>query len=354
MLKLRTLALTHRGAISVCLFVLMFFGRGNLAYCQTLVVTNGSGQTVNQGDTLSINTIPNMPVMTLNVNGGTSCDSFSYQISVTYSDQAGATTGTNVTFNAQDVPGEASSTVDWFSNFEGGNATISWQFDGTSEPSFSFKINGTNPSNSAVDSYLASGGGPWFAQSLVAEESSAWYLGPSGQYKQFDSSGNPLFGTPDGIGLMQVEPPNRHNGDLDFWAWSEDVADGLSLLSAILASNGPTTGPYTNWTNEYNDMITNTGGHPVPASWPSDCVTPANGAACAGFGPLRTFYCSFSSANANGSQNGFGDANWLHAYNGSYFVSWVDATPPAIGHWEYDALGPFNGYVYKVCTSAPL
>lgn len=153
---------------------------------------------------------------------------------------------------------------------------------------------------------------------------------------------------------MQVETANRLNGDEDYWAWSDDIADGLHLLSAILATNGPTTGPYTFWTTEYNDMIANTGGNPVPANWPSDCVTPAHGAVCAGFGTLRTFYCSFSSGNANGSPNAFGDANWMHAYNGSYFVTWVDATPPSVGYWEYDALGPFNGYVYKVCTSAPL
>jgi hypothetical protein len=180
------------------------------------------------------------------------------------------------------------------------------------------------------------------------------------RYKQFDSNGYPLWGTPDGIGLMQVEPGNRLNGnDLDFWAWSEDVADGLHTLSNILASNGPCPGscigPYGNWTKEYTDMINNTAGNPVAANWPSDCLLHVNNAICAGFGPTNvTWYCSFSSNNSNGSHNGFGDANWIHAYNGFYFVNWVDGTPQIPGNWEYDDQGPFTGYVYKVCTSAPL
>lgn len=245
------------------------------------------------------------------------------------------------------------------SHFEGGNGTISWQFDGVSEPSFSFQVNALNPSNRAVDACLFSGSAPWFAQNLVAEESNAWHLAPTGHYKQFDASGYPFWGGPDGIGLMQVEPLNRLNSnDLDFWAWPEDVADGLHALSNILASNAPCpgscTGPYGNWTKEFTDMINNTAGSPVPASWPSDCLLNANNAICAGFGPTNaTWYCSFSSSKANGSPNGFGDGNWIHAYNGFYFVDWVDGTAQNPGHWEYDVHGNNNGYVYHVCTSQP-
>lgn len=342
----------------------LILGTARLAGAQTLVVTS-DGQTKNRDDTVLINQIPNMPNLVLSVNGGTPCDTFSYQISITYADQAGATTGTNVTFSAQDVVGDQSSTVNWSGKFEGGDGKISWQFDGLSEPSFTFKVNGTNPTdNSVIDSYLASGGAPWFAQNLVAWESRAWSLSPTGFYKQFDPNNSTkpvLWGTPDGVGLMQVEPANRNNGDLDFWAWPQNIADGLHLLSAILATNGPTTGPYTNWTNQYNSMITDTSGHganPVPASWPFDCQNHVNGAVCGGFNlPSPTFYCTFSSANANGSRNGFGDGNWMHAYNGSYFVDWVPiGTLPDFpnGGWEYDRQGPNNGYVYDVCTSQPL
>lgn len=340
----------------------LILGTARLAAAQTLVVTS-DGQTENRDATVLINNIPNMPNLVLSVNGGTSCDTFSYQVSITYADQAGATTGTNVTFGAQDVVGDQSSTVSWSGNFEGGNGTISWQFDGLSEPSFTFKINGVNPPNNIIDSYLASGVAPWFTQNLVAWESRAYSLSPSGYYKQFDPNNSAypvLWGKPDGVGLMQVEPPNRLNGnDLDFWAWSQNIADGLHTLSNILASNTPCpsscTGPYGNWTKEYTDMINNTAGNPVPASWPGDCLLHANNAICAGFGPTNvTWYCSFSSSDSNGSPNGFGDANWIHAYNGYYFVNWVDGTPQIPGEWEYDDQGPSTGYVYNVCTSAPL
>jgi hypothetical protein len=52
---------------------------------QSLIVVSG-GNTVSQGGTASINTIPNMPNLVLSVNGGTCDDAFSYQISITYAD----------------------------------------------------------------------------------------------------------------------------------------------------------------------------------------------------------------------------------------------------------------------------
>ena len=216
------------------LCILLFAGtvRG-----QSLIVVSG-GNTISQGGTSSINAIPNMPNLVLSVNGGTCDDAFSYQISITYSDQAGATTGTNVTFNAEDVEGDQSSTVNWSGNFEGGNATITWTFDGVQQSSFNFFVNGTNPPNSTVDSYLSNGDGAWFKQNLVAYESGAYKYAPYNRYHQFVATPyDPVWGTPDGIGLMQLEPPNRHSGDSDFWAWTTNVVDGLINLLDGLESN---------------------------------------------------------------------------------------------------------------------
>jgi hypothetical protein len=170
------------------------------SFTQTLVVQSGS-QTINTGATLTINTIPNMPNLVLSVNGGTSCDTFSYLIDVEYSDQAQRTTAASYT--ATDIAGDILSTVNWFGVLEGGNATITWTFNGVQQASFSFFINGSNPANSAVDSYLANGDGAWFKQSLVAEESGAYTSVPFSQYHQFVATAyNPVWGTPDGIGLM--------------------------------------------------------------------------------------------------------------------------------------------------------
>jgi hypothetical protein len=268
-----------------------------------------------------------MPNLVLSVNGGTSCDAFSYQISITYTDQAGAITGTNITFNAQDVVGDQSSTVDWFSNFEGGNATISWQFDGVSEPSFSFEINGINPSNSAVDSYLSNGDGAWFKQNLVAWESRAYSLAPSGQYKQFDPSNTTypvLWGGPDGVGLMQVESPNRSNSDRDFWSWPANIADGLAVL------DGKKSAAYQSWNDELGQMQSLTGANPV--------YPPSIGYA----------YCYFSYPQ-NGNDT-YADGDWIHYYNGNYFIFFHPADSSGPNRWDIDTMG----YVMSVCNAAPL
>lgn len=337
--RVRSVCRVAAGACRLVGLLLAFLPSYGTCYGQSLVVTSG-GQPVNQGDTISINTIPNMPNLVLSVDNGGSCDTVNYIIDISYIDQDGYETKAD--WYPGDYPGDQAVTIDWNGYLEGGTVEISWAYNGTAQPDFSFFINGLSPSVQAVDSYASSG--PWFTYNLITAESN---------YYQYDALGYPTWGAPDGIGLMQLEPPNRFSLDEDYWVWSENVADGLQVIKNILATNGPNSGPYTYWTNEYKDMVSNTSGHPVAANWPSDCVNHANGAVCGGFSPAPYFYCSFSSSSSNGSPNGFGDGNWIHAYNGSYFVDWVDGVNGATGHWEYDVQGPRNGYVYKVCTSPP-
>jgi hypothetical protein len=276
---------------------------------QTLVVTSG-GQTVNQGNTLSINTIPNMPNLVLSVSGGTSCDTVSYSVYVEYIDQAGYATSS--TYSAQNYPGDAQVTIDWFGVLEGGNATITWGFDGVNEPSFSFFINGSNASSGAVDAYISSG--PWFIRNLVAAESS---------YKQYDVYGYPLWGTPDGIGLMQLEPPYRASLDQDYWGWSTNVADGLNLL------NGKQSAAYSHWTTQINFAQMDGGPNP-PA--------------------LYGTYCAFQQPQNGGDY--YGDADWIHYYNSNYYTQWVRPSPPNPGYWNMDGYN-HSGYVQRVCNAVP-
>jgi hypothetical protein len=286
--------------------MLLLVGVAGLAHGQTLVVTS-AGRTVNQGDTLSINTIPNMPALTLSVSGGSSCDTVSYAVDVSYVAQSGLSTGAQ--YAAQGYLADQSVAINWFGILEGGNATITWQFNGVNQQSFGFFINGNNPSAVAIDAYASSG--PWFIRNLISAESS---------YRQYDVFGYPTFGPPRGIGLMQLDPPPR---DADYWAWSSNVADGLFLL------NGKQAAAYASWNSEFSQMQTTTGGNPVY--------------------PPPTFYtyCAFQYPQPGGDS--YADGDWIHYYNGNYFIFFHPADTFGPNRWDIDT----NGYVQRVCNSAP-
>jgi len=263
-----------------------------------------------------------MPNLVLSVNGGSSCDSVSYIVSVTYTDQAGQQT--SETYEADNQAGDQTVTVSWSGRLVGGNATVSWQLNGASQNStLGFFINATNPPNNAVDAYASSG--PWFVLNLIAWESRAWSLSPTGQYKQFDAFGNPLWGTPDGIGLMQLEPPARASLDQDYWSWPANVADGLNWL--INTKQAPA---YNSWNNEFAQMQTVTGANPVY--------------------PDETDYkwCDF--AYPPNGKDEFKDGDWIHFYNGNYFVFFHPADAGGPNRWDIDT----NGYVSQVCNADPL
>ena len=228
----------------LALFVIVL-GFVDVAAGQTLVVTSG-GNAVNQGQTLSINTIPNMPSLVLSVNGGSSCDAVSYQVVVSYTDQAGRQTGH--TYPPVIYPGDAAVTIDWSGVLEGGGATISWSFNGVEQSTFGFFINGNNPAPSAIDAYASSG--PWFIRNMIADESS--YLQFVSGYPHFGPDLNPAAG---GIGLFQLDPPS---GDEDYWAWSTNVADGLFLL------NSKQTGAYNHWNAQITNAQADTGPNTPP------------------------------------------------------------------------------------------
>lgn len=278
------------------------------ASAQTLVVTS-SGSTVSQGATLTINTVPNMPNLVLSVNGGSSCDTVSYAVAVSYSDRAGYTT--DATYVEQDEPGDQSVTVSYFGVLEGGVATVSWQFDGVNQSStLGFFINGSNPQNSDVDAYVSSG--PWFIRNLINHESG---------YQQFDGFGNPIWGSPDGIGLMQLEPPARASLDQDFWSWPANLADGLSWL------NNTKKGPaYNSWNNELQQMQSDMA--------PGQRYPPNTGYS----------YCYFSYPQ-NGNDS-YADGDWIHYYNGNYFIFWNHSNLS----WDIDT----TGYVANVCNTPAL
>src|SRR6266567_228058 len=278
---------------------------------QMLVVTTG-GSTVSQGATLSITTVPSMPNTVLSVNGGSSCDTVSYVVDVNYTDQAGSTTWAE--YDALNEPGNQAVTVSW-SATHGGGATVSWQFNGVNQSStLGFFINGSNPSPSTIDAYVSSG--PWFIRNLVSQESS---------YRQYDGFGYPLWGAPDGIGLMQLEPPSRISLDQDYWSWPANVADGLTLL------NGKQPGAYNHWQAQLSNWVNDGSSPAVPSTYGT--------------------YCAFQYPQNGGDY--YGDADWIHAYNGNYFTLWVRPVPGVSpGYWSMDGYNN-SGYVQKVCNAVP-
>src|SRR6266487_1754227 len=104
----RTCGRRHTGSCAA--LALLVLATTATASGQSLVVTSG-GSTVSQGNTLSITTVPSMPSIVLSVNGGTSCDSVSYAVSVSYTDQAGQQT--SATYVADNIQGDQSVTVSW-------------------------------------------------------------------------------------------------------------------------------------------------------------------------------------------------------------------------------------------------
>jgi hypothetical protein len=172
---------------------------------------------------------------------------------------------------------------------------------------------------------LSNGDGAWFKQNLVAYESGAYTDAPYNQYHQFVATPyDPVWGTPDGIGLMQLEPPARASRDADFWAWPVNVADGLSLLDSKQSA------AYQSWNNELTQMQSLTGGNPV---YPP---------------PTGYTYCYFSYPQ-NGNDS-FSDGDWIHYYNGNYFIFFHPADSSGPNRWDIDT----TGYVMKVCNAAPL
>jgi hypothetical protein len=282
---------------------------------QSLVVTS-SGSAVSQGSTRTINTIPNMPNLVLSVTGGSSCDTVSYNVALNYTDEAGATT--EASYGAQDVAGNQPVTINWLGILEGGSVTITWQFNGVSEPTFGFFINGSNPQPNAIDAYASSG--PWFIRNLITAESS---------YLQFDGTGNPVYGSPDGIGLLQLEPPNRLSSDQDYWSWPANVADGLTTLNKLQAAAS----------SFWNSQV---------SQWQADPAGPANPV------PENAYtYCDFKYPPTGGDS--YADGEWIKAYNGAavYYIFWSNSTNgsnPPNGHW---VINDSAGYVKHVCSSAP-
>ena len=218
---------------------------------------------------------------------------------------------------------------------EGGSATIRWTVNGNAEPDFHFNILGKqDPSTTKtkVDSFYGPIiGQAWFWGNILDQESSGR------QY--YSSSGLPLAtGTPDGIGISQIEGTVNAPTDLDYWNYEANIEDGIAIL------NGTQNAAYSH----YNGLVTTHGYPPFTSSNDGDSLAD----------------CQFSST-ASGSVHSWKDAEWITSYNGNggvviggvnvypkgYYIEWngtsyyVNKDAPTV----YSAHG---SYVGDVCNKA--
>jgi hypothetical protein len=125
-------------------------------------------------------------------------------------------------------------------DFFGGKITVELRDDEAERCDFVFYIRGKNPSETAVEEYI--GESPWYAINIAKHESNKNQQGR--YYCQFNNPETwepskdsltgacPNFGSPDGWGLMQVDPPQS---DDELWNWKLNVDEGKSRMSVHAA-----------------------------------------------------------------------------------------------------------------------
>ena len=242
-----------------------------------------------------------MPALAAYLSGQSLTGSTTWRISTLYD---GHGRGDNDSF-----PGgsgrvlSAASTWDIRSEFggalRGGTATISYRYNSQPERSFTFQIRGANPVEADAKSRL--GGSPWFLTRIARQESGI---------RQFNG-GDPLFGAPNGWGIMQVDPPP---GPQEIWNWAANVDAGKGVINQ---KNSELT---TTWNNRLNDWATWNQQHP-----PNQQVGPP--------APRQEGGCNLQWVGGGSGSEGspsFRDACWIKRYNGadnSDFLIWENRPP---------------------------
>ncbi len=200
-------------------------------------------------------------------------------------------------------------------------------------------IQGLNPARADVEAAVA--GGPWFVDAIVQQEST---------FRQFLSSpGYPLWGTPNGYGLMQLDPPPTlatvHN-------WRQNVADGLVRLNQHgVEAERRWTHPTAGQRAQYEAYISNpnstpTQGFPACGNLANPCVPVHQ--------DIQTGGCSFAH-NPIGNQRSFRDGIWIKNYNGAttLWMVWRNNVP-GVPYWQNNPLNNRGeDYVSLVCSHIP-
>lgn len=177
-------------------------------------------------------------------------------------------------------------------------------------------------------------GMPWFVGSMISVESCYYddQFSPNEGFcsRSENHPGHPLWGSPDGIGLMQ--PDRTQDGQYFINATYWNYAVNMETANDVL--NAKKSGAYTFW----NNQVSQSNSTPVPTGLNTTCDG------------------SYFSYPVTGSWS-FEDAEWIQAYNGTwpngYFIAWNEPSYP--GQWHINYPYVYNNhtydYVHQVCNA---
>lgn len=280
----------------------------------------------------------------------------------------------------------------WSAPFGGGNASIVWSYNGEQQPPYNFCILGTNPDQIAITSVLAPSNPAnwyefWFANYIAIHETNQSqfcdisnpsrtnggpYCGQNGSGSQQSGPfpGMPIWGTPFGYGVMQLDPPPSPS---TLWNWYQNLQDGVAHLqnlsggtTDVAAQGAQNATAYAFWNGQvqqWNDenLVNQAQTPPLPTFPTPESVDP---------GPNSSDNCHFigslNAATGISTPNTgvpytywYGDAILMRMNagtidacgNNANYISWTNSKPGTPGHWSFDKTTKVNSdIVYEFCT----
>jgi hypothetical protein len=244
-----------------------------------------------------------------------------------------------------------------FGSFAGGEAQLLWTYNGVDQTPFDFCIRGTNPDVTAATSML-SGVPYWFAKNIAIHETNMSQFCEAGRAQVAFCADTtkftlPIWGTPGGYGMMQVDPPPSQDA---IWNWTSAINAGQNQLQDLAgpAIDTSATIPldkraYPFWLRQVKQWETFNSALPAQSQVPAP-VDP---------GPLFSPNCNFISSKTSSTGANtywFGDPTLIKQYGGTIapdgrnanYVSWIQGLTP---HWEFDKANKISKDVaYEVCT----
>lgn len=293
-----------------------------------------NGSPIPQGSTTFItagssSSPPQMPALTAQLTGTGLISSTSWRMSVEYNGHGRADSDSFPVSSTRTLPSVSIWDIrsDTGEHNRGGTATIRYRYSDHPERTFSFQIRGTNPTEANVKGKI--GNSPWFLTRLVRQESA---------YRQFNGS-DPLFGPPNGWGMMQIDPPP---GPQEIWNWWWNTDVGKSRLA------GKQTELNTTWSSRVSEWNLWNQQNPSKAVGP-----PAD--------RQEGSQCSFTwNSGSYGSEQtkSFKDACWIKRYNGADngdYLIWENRPPFEDNpRWSFrPANSSGHNYTAAICDQVP-